>query len=93
MGTVADHPLPVAEGVVDDSLTMQPVTPTLSVAVKLVIGTVRLVAVAGMVKAVTVGAVVSERVMVTEALLLVDTLPAASLPHAYKVLLPADAKV
>ena len=46
----------------------------MSVAAKVVMGTVRLVAVAGMLKAVTAGAVVS-RVMVTEALRLAETLP------------------
>jgi hypothetical protein len=51
--------------------------------VKLVIDTVKEVAVAGIVKAETVGAVVSGgRVIVTEALLLADTLPAASFAHA-----------
>jgi hypothetical protein len=64
----------------------------LSVAAKVVMGTVRLVAVAGMLKAVTVGAVVS-RVMVTEALRLAETLPAASLAQAYSVFAPALAKV
>jgi hypothetical protein len=65
----------------------------LSVAVKLVIDTVSVLAAAGTVNAVTVGAVVSERVIVTEALFLVDTLPAASLAHAYRVLAPALGKV
>ena len=45
-------------------------------------GTVRLVAVAGRVKVLTVGAVVSGRVMVTVALRLAETLPAASLAQA-----------
>jgi hypothetical protein len=52
------------------------VTATLSVAVKVVIGTVNEFEVTGMVKAVTVGAIVSEvggSVMVTEALLLGET--------------------
>ena len=60
MGAVADHPAAEVTGVVDDSLTRYPVTPTSSVAVKLVIDTVKEVAVAGIVKAVTVGGVVSE---------------------------------
>jgi hypothetical protein len=44
--------------------------------------TVRVVAVPGTVKAVTLGFVVSGSVMVTDALLLVDTFPAASLAQA-----------
>ncbi len=63
-------------------MTRYPVTPTLSVAVKLLIATVSEVEVAGMENAVTVGGVVSGRVTVTVALLLVDTLPAASLAQA-----------
>ena len=57
-------------------------TATLSVAVKVVMGTVSVVAVAGTVKAVTVGLVVSESVIVTVALLLADTFPAASFAQA-----------
>jgi hypothetical protein len=52
------------------------------VAVKLVIDTVNDADEDGTVKTDTVGAVVSGRVTVTEALLLADTLPAASLAHA-----------
>ncbi len=56
----------------------------MSVAVKLVIGTVRDVDVDGMLKEVTVGDVVSlvEIVIVTLALFGYDTLPAASFAHA-----------
>jgi len=60
------------------------VTPTLSVAVKELTATVRLVAVAGRVK-LTTGAVVSAgggNVTVTLALLTAETLPAASLAQA-----------
>jgi hypothetical protein len=80
-GAAADHPAAVADGAVGDSFAVYPVTATLSVAVKVVIETERDVAVAGMLNAVTVGAVVSS-VIVTDALLLVDTLPAASLAQA-----------
>jgi hypothetical protein len=55
------------------------------VAVKTVIGTVKDLEILGSLKAVTVGAMVSEvggSVMVTEALLLGETLPAASLAQA-----------
>jgi hypothetical protein len=69
------------------------VTPTLSVAVKLLIGTVSVLEVDGMVKAVTVGGVVSESVIVTLALRLAETLLAASLAQAYRVLEPAVGKV
>ena len=55
---------PVVVGGVDDSVTCQPVTPTVSLAVKLLIATVRLDAVAGKVKADTVGGVVSGSVIV-----------------------------
>ncbi len=48
-----------AEGAVLLSVTWKPVTPVLSLAVKLLIATVNDVAVAGIVKAVTDGAVVS----------------------------------
>jgi hypothetical protein len=54
----------------------------LSVAVKLVIAMVNAADEVEIVKEVTVGAVVSARVTVTEALLPADTLPAASLAHA-----------
>jgi hypothetical protein len=57
----------------------------LSVAVKDVIDTANVVEVAGMVKAETVGFVVSAtggRVIVTEALRLTETFPAASLAQA-----------
>jgi hypothetical protein len=60
-----------------------------------VIATVNELEVAGMLKAVTVGAVVSvvAIVIVTLALLLVDTLPAASFAQAYSVFAPADEQV
>jgi hypothetical protein len=61
--------------------------------VKLLIGTVSVLEVDGMVKAVTVGGVVSESVTATLALRLVETLFAASLAQAYRVLEPAVAKV
>ena len=77
----------------DDSVTIYPVTATLSLAVKLLMATVRLVAVDGMVKAVTVGFVVSGSVMVTESLAPVETFPAASLAQAYRVIEPSEAKV
>jgi len=66
------------------------------VAVRLVIDTVNELAVAGMLNAVTTGAVVSPvggRVMVTLSLMLLDTLPAASFAHAYSVFAPCVAKV
>jgi hypothetical protein len=78
---VADHPVAEAAGAVAVSVIIYPVTAMLSVAVKRVIGILSEVAVAGIVNPVTVGAVVS-MVMVTEALRLVDTLPAASLAQA-----------
>ena len=74
-----------AAGAVADSVTIYPVTPTLSVAVKVVMETVNEEDVAGMVNPVTVGGVVSAAggsVMVTEALRLVETLLAASFAQA-----------
>ena len=71
-----------AAGAVANSVTIYPVTPTVSVAVKVLIETTNEEAVAGMVNPVTMGAAVSGRVIVTEALLLVETLPAASLAQA-----------
>src|SRR6185369_1276752 len=56
---VAVHPAAVAAGGVADWVTMYPVTAALSVAVKVLTLTIRLAAVAGMVNAVTAGAVVS----------------------------------
>ena len=84
MGAVALHPATVTAGAVEDSVTMYPVAPTLSVAVKVVMGTVSKVEVAGIAKVLTAGVVVSATasVMVTVALLLVDTFPAASLAQA-----------
>jgi hypothetical protein len=58
------------------------VTPILSLATKALIATVSELEVEGIVKVVTVGAVASGRVTVTEALLLAETLPAASLAQA-----------
>jgi hypothetical protein len=55
--------------------------------------TVKELAVAGMVNVFTVGAVASGRVTVTEALLLEETLPAASLAQAYRVFAPWVVKV
>ncbi len=57
-------------------------TPTLSVAVNVVIETVNEVDVEGIVNAVTFGGVASCSVMVTEPLRLVETLLAASFAHA-----------
>ena len=56
-------------------------------------GTVSEVAVAGRVKAPTVGAATSGRVMVTVAVRADETLPAASLAQAYAVLAPSPEKV
>jgi hypothetical protein len=60
------------------------VTPTLSVAVKDEIGTVKELELVGIVNEETVGGVVSAdgRVIVTEALRLFETFPAASLAQA-----------
>ena len=95
VGAVEDQPAAVEAGFVADSLIRYPVTPTLSVAVKRVIGTLSEFEVAGTEKPVTVGAVVSDElnVTVTEALRLAETFPAASLAHAYKVFAPAVATV
>jgi len=60
----------------------------LSVAVEELTGTVRLVTVAGRVNAPTTGTAVSGRVMLAVALRLAETLPAASLAQAKKVMLP-----
>jgi hypothetical protein len=68
-------------------------TPTLSVAVRLEIGTVNELEVAGIVNPVTVGGVVSERVIVVVAFLLVETLFAASFAQAKRVFDPAVVKV
>jgi len=96
VGAVALQPPAVAAGFADVSVRRYPVTPTASVAVRLVIDTVNELAVAGMLNAVTTGAVVSPvggRVMVTLSLMLLDTLPAASFAHAYSVFAPCVAKV
>ena len=57
VGAVVDHPAAEAAGVVAVSVTIYPVTATLSVAVKRVIGTLREAAVEGIANPVTVGAV------------------------------------
>jgi len=87
VGGDAVQPLVLAAGAVADSVILYPVTPTLSEAEMTLMGTARESEVAGMVKAVTVGAVVSGPdpgviVIVVVALRLADTLPAASLAHA-----------
>ena len=82
VGAVADQLESLKLGVVDDSVRIYPVTPILSDAVNVVIGIVNEVAVAGIVKAVTVGAVVSGKVITTESLSEVETLPAASFAQA-----------
>jgi hypothetical protein len=69
-------------GAVADSVIMYPVTPTSSVAVKAVMGTVNELKVPGMLNAVTVGGVASASVTVVEALRLVETLSAPSLAQA-----------
>ena len=51
------------------------------------------VAVDGIAKAVTVGGEVSGKVTVTGAPMLAETLAAASLAQAYRVLLPSDVNV
>jgi hypothetical protein len=71
-----------ARGFEEDSVMIQAVTPTVSVAVMEIPETVSELEVAGIENAVTVGAVVSARVMVTGALRLAETLPAASLAQA-----------
>ena len=82
LGAEADQPAADADGAMLDSFASKPVTPTLSDAVKLVIGTVSEADVAGMVNPVTVGATLSASVTVTLALRFAETLPAASLAHA-----------
>ncbi len=62
MKGVALQPAAKALGAVADSVTMYPVTPTLSLAAKVVIETVRELEVAGMENPVTVGGMVSEAV-------------------------------
>jgi len=81
-GGVPDQPLADGSGGVALVVIIYPVTPTLSVAVNPDTGTVSDVEVVGMLKAVTAGGVVS---MLTIALGLDDTLPAASLAQAYAV--------
>ena len=73
----------------DDSVTRYPVTAVLSVAVKVVTGTVKEDEVGGTTKAVTVGAVVSARVIVTLSFKGAETFPAASLAQAKRVRVPA----
>jgi hypothetical protein len=68
-GGVAPHPALPARGGVDDSVTINPLTPdppTLSAAVKVLMGTVKEADVAGITKPVTLGGIVSAgRMMVT----------------------------
>ena len=59
VGAVAVQPVAEAAGAVDNSVTMYPVTPTLSVAVRLEIETARELEVVEIVNPVTEGAVVS----------------------------------
>ncbi len=85
VGAAAVHPVAKAVGLVADSVTLWPVTATLSVAVKAEIGTVNELEVAGMLNVLTVGGVVSDvggRVIVHVSLRLVDTFPAASFAQA-----------
>ncbi len=84
MGGDAVHPAAVAAGLVAESVTRYPVTPTLSVAVNEVTATVRLVEVAGIVNAVTVGGVVSEGGGV-EPLVNVQVLAALDWPSRYRL--------
>ena len=58
-GGVALHPLEVARGAVAVLVSLYPVTPTLSVAVNILIGTTSEFHVAGILNAVTLGRVVS----------------------------------
>jgi hypothetical protein len=69
------------------------VTPTLSSAVKVVIGTDNELDVAGMLNTLTVGGTVSGRMMVVEAPRLAETCPHPSLAQAYRVFDPDVAKV
>jgi len=59
VGAVEDQPVAPTDGAVDVSVKRYPVTPTLSVAVRVVTGTTRIVDVAGTWNAETTGAVVS----------------------------------
>ena len=77
VGAKKDQPAADADGVVADSVTRYPVTAALSETAKPVIDTVKEVEVDGMVKAITVGG--STSLMTVEALVLAETLPAASL--------------
>jgi len=63
------------------------------VALKVEIGIVKEVALGGIVKVLMVGLVVSGKVIVTVSLKAAETLAAASFTQAYKVLIPALAKV
>jgi len=63
-------------------VTQYAVTPTLSLPVNAVIGTLNVVEVVGIKKVLTVGAVASASPILTVALLLAETLPAASFTQA-----------
>ena len=82
VGALVVHPTAPEEGTEDVSVIRYPANFTESVAVRLVTGTEREVAVAGIVKVLTTGAAVSGRVMVTVSERLEDTFPAASLAQA-----------
>lgn len=87
------HPAAVAVGGSELSVIRYPVIPTLSLTLKLTIGTVSDVDVLGKANLITVGAVVSGKVMVTVADFPAETLPEASLVHAYAVRVPLALKV
>lgn len=74
-----------SDGVVDDSVISHLVTDTLSDELNVVTDTVNEFDVAGRSKAVTVGATASASVIVIAALNELDTFPAASFAHAYRV--------
>jgi hypothetical protein len=59
-GALADQPVALARGAVADSVSIKPVTALLSEAVKLLTGTTSELEVAGIVKAVMMGLVISE---------------------------------
>ncbi len=86
----------VLVGVVEDVVIRYPATPILSVAVNDRMATVSVLAVAGRLKEVTDGGVVSapvDNVITTVALKLLDTFPAASFAYAYSLWVPEEAKV
>jgi hypothetical protein len=63
-GALSDQPAALARGAVADSVSIKPVTALLSVAVKLLTGRTSEVEVAGIVKAVMKGLVISEYALV-----------------------------